>query len=41
MYTLWNLAMLYIKEQSIQPFIAFGVSCDVIGDITQDVIEIE
>ena len=38
MYTLWSLAVLYIKEQRTLPFIGFGVGSDVIYDITHDII---
>ena len=40
MYNLWNVAVLYIKEQSALPFIGFGVIHDIIGDITYDIIGI-
>ena len=41
MYTLWNLAMLYIMEPDVPPLIGFGASHDVIDDITHDIIGIE
>ena len=41
MYTLWNLAVLYIKEQSAPPFIGFEVNHDVIGVVMHDVTGIE
>ena len=41
MYTLWNLAVLYIKEPNTAAYITFGSSDDVIDDITDDVIGIE
>ena len=41
MYTLWNLAMLYIMEPNTLAYIAFGSSGDVIDDITDDIIGIK
>ena len=41
MYTLWNLAMLYIMEQNALPYADLGASCYIIDDIMHDVIGIE
>ena len=41
MYTLWNLAMLYIKEPNAPPYIDLGASWDVIDDIMNNVIGIK
>ena len=41
MYTLWNLAMLYIMEPNAPTFIGFGASHDVIDDIMHDILGIE
>ena len=41
MYTLWNRAVLYTKEQSAPPILGFGVSHDIVGNITHDAIGIK
>ena len=41
MYTLWNLAMLYIIELNAPAYIAFGSTGNVINDVTNDIIGIE
>ena len=41
MYTLWNLAMLYIMEPNILTYIDLGASCDVIDVIMHNIIGIE
>ena len=41
MYTLWNLAMLYIIEPNAPAYIVFERSGDVIDDITDDVLGIK
>ena len=41
MYTLWNLAVLYIIEPNALAYIAFERSGDVIVDVTDDIIGIE
>ena len=41
MYTLWNLAALYIKEPNVPAYMAFEKNGDVIDDVTDDIIGIE
>ena len=41
MYTLWNLAVLYIMEPNAPAYIALGSSGDVINDISDDSIGIK
>ena len=41
MYTLWNLAMLYIMEPNALPYTDLGAICYVIDDIMSDIIGIE
>ena len=41
MYTLSNLAMLYIIEPNAPPYIGFGASHDVTDDVTHDIIGIK
>ena len=41
MYTVWNLAMLYIMEPNTLLYIDFGASHDIIDDFMHDIIGIK